>query len=270
MATGKSYTRQDFVNLFNSIAKHKHRYAVFSDLVTMSAIALHNAVVFDEKLEDEYFQIIAQYSDAEVESLCNLFAIVVSLLDTEPKDILGTLYIELELGNNNNGQFFTPHEVSVLMAKINCGEAINTMIQSNNPFISLSEPACGAGGMVLAFASELQKHGRDPAQSLFAQCIDIDRIAGLMCYLQLSLWNIPAQVIIGDTLAMDWREIYYTPAYYVYKWDTRIKIRNLLDFIKSEHKADSSKKTIPIKTDTKIQSPSGKYQVDLFDFEIPH
>ena len=45
-----------------------------------------------------------------------LLGILVALLGAEPKDILGQLYMSLELGNTNTGQFFTPPEVSELMA----------------------------------------------------------------------------------------------------------------------------------------------------------
>ena len=52
MKPPKHYDRQTFISLFNSIARHKHRYAVFSDFVTMSAIAYHNAVNKLETLEN--------------------------------------------------------------------------------------------------------------------------------------------------------------------------------------------------------------------------
>ena len=44
MPDGKSYDRNDFIKTFNNIARHRHRYEVFWDFVTMSAISLHNAV----------------------------------------------------------------------------------------------------------------------------------------------------------------------------------------------------------------------------------
>ena len=62
----KSYTKQTFISLFNSIARHKHRYSVFSDFITMSAIALHNAINKNEKLENEYLEIVSRYSKEEV------------------------------------------------------------------------------------------------------------------------------------------------------------------------------------------------------------
>jgi len=39
--------------------------------------------------------------------------------DVAFSDILGALYMMLDLGNSDSGQFFTPYEVSRLMAGIN-------------------------------------------------------------------------------------------------------------------------------------------------------
>lgn len=226
MKPPKHYDRQTFISLFNSIARHKHRYAVFSDFVTMSAIAYHNAVNKLETLENEYLHIVGKYSKKEVDLFCELLANFIALLDIEPRDVLGSLYMELELGNTNNGQFFTPHDISLLLATLNFGKELENF---DKPFLKLSEPTCGAGGMILAFANEMLKKGHNPSQKLWVQAIDIDRVAGFMCYLQLSLWNIPAQVIIGNTLTMDFREIYYTPAHYLYGWQGRLQLRESIE-----------------------------------------
>ena len=61
MPEGKPYDRNDFIKIFNSLARHRHRYEVFRDFVTMSAISLHNAIRKDEELEQEYLQIVGQY-----------------------------------------------------------------------------------------------------------------------------------------------------------------------------------------------------------------
>lgn len=235
-----THNRQGFVTLFNSIARHKHRYTVFSDFVIICAIALHNAICMSEELEKEYLEIVGRYSKEEVNTFCELYAILVNLLEPEPNDILGSLYMELELTSSNNGQFFTPHEVSLLLAKITYGEVLDNL---KKPFITLSEPACGAGGMVLAFVNEMLKKGFNPAEKLFVNCIDIDRVAGLMCYVQLSLWHVPAEIIIGNTLTLNFREVYYTPSYYLGNWDAKLKthygVEKLRDFIRKAECTES-------------------------------
>jgi hypothetical protein len=213
---------QPFIQEFNRVATHRHRYEVFKDFVLMSAITMHNSIVRDQRLEAEYLQIVGRYSKQEVETLCQLFARLILLLDPEPCDVLGTLYMSLDLGNTHVGQFFTPPEVSELMARINHGEELREIPE----FVTLSEPACGAGGMVLAFVKVMLDYGHNPASKLWVHCQDIDRIAAMMCYLQLALWNIPAMVVVGNTLAMESREVLYTPQHHLGLWRHRLKRRN--------------------------------------------
>lgn len=250
-AKPKPYNKQTFISSFNSIAKHRHRYEVFKDFVTMSAIAIHNAICKNEDLEKEYLDIVGKYKKEEVNGFCELLANFIELIDVEPADVLGSLYMELDLGNLNNGQFFTPHDISLLMAKLTYGDVLDDM---EKPFVTLSEPACGAGGMVLAFVNEMLKKGLDPAQKLFCQCIDIDRLASLMCYLQLSLWNIPAEVVVGNTISMEFREVYYTPAYYLGDWKTRLLIRRFSDLLSESPEAT--------KTEDKVENPKTSKPVD--------
>lgn len=210
----------EFVRAFNSIARHRHRYEVFRDFVIMSAVSLHNAIRKDEKLEAEYLAIAGRYKREDLSEFAQLLAKLVLLLDGEPRDVLGPLYMELELGNTNTGQFFTPHEVSELMAQVTYGEDLKTM---DKPFITLCEPACGAGGMVLAFVKVMLSHGHNPADRLWVQAQDIDRTAAMMCYVQMALWHIPGVVIVGNTLAMEAREVFYTPAHYLGFWTHRLE-----------------------------------------------
>lgn len=49
---------------------------------------------------------------------------LVELLNLELIDILGRLYMELEISSKDNGQFFTPDSVSLIMAKIVYGGKI--------------------------------------------------------------------------------------------------------------------------------------------------
>ena len=278
MTEEKQYNKQTFIKIFNSIARHKHRYQVFSDFVTMSAIALHNGISKSESLESEYMEIVGKYSKDEAGKIAELFANLIVLLEPEPRDILGNLYMELELGNTNNGQFFTPPELSSLLAQLSYGDELSNL---QKPFITLCEPACGAGGMVLAFAKTMREHKHNPAEKLWVQCIDVDRVAGLMCYLQLSLWHIPAEVIIGNTLSMELREVYYTPAHYLGNWDAKLRLQKQHKAIKSILEVEEIEPGETVKTETKIEvvpeileqpkepdkkENDEKGQTDLFDF----
>ena len=226
--------RAEFIKIFNSLSRKHHKYDVFRDFVLMSSISIHNAIVkkgeFRESLEDEYLSIDKKYSSDERQSFCKLLALLIEMLDPKPCDILGGLYMDLELGNDRNGQFFTPHEISDLMAMINIGDSLDNL----DSFITLSEPACGAGGMVLAFANQVINKGHSPHNTMWVQAWDIDRTAALMAYLQLSLWHIPAQIVVGNTLSLEVREVFYTPAHYMGNWDYKLACRSAKKIISTE------------------------------------
>lgn len=130
--------------------------------------------------------------------------------------------MELDLGNVNTGQFFTPPEVSELMARLGYEEALQTTTQ---PFVTLSDPACGAGGMILAFVKVMLSLGHNPLHRVWVQAVDVDRTAALMCYLQMSLWHIPGAVVVGNSLSLEVQEVFYTPAHYLGLWSHRLKRR---------------------------------------------
>jgi hypothetical protein len=210
----------EFIKTFNGIARHRHRYTVFQDFVTLSAITLHNAIHKNETLEAEYMQTVGRYTRDEMQDMCKLLALTIDLLDPEPRDVLGPLFMDLNLGSEAIGQFFTPPEVSKLMAMIIHGEELESL---QKPFVTFAEPACGAGGMVLAFVDIMIAKKLNPAERLWVQCQDIDRTAALMCYIQLTLWNVPGVVIVGDTIAAETREVFYTPAHCLGLWGYKLR-----------------------------------------------
>ena len=210
-----------FKQTFRELAPYRHRYEVFRDFVTMVACSLHNGIHKDEAREEEYLRIIGQYKPDDHQAFPRLMAQLVAALDEEPRDILGPLYMELEIANKDAGQFFTPPELSELMAQMTFAqELVNLETQA---FITAGEPAAGAGGMILALVKVMSTAGHNPAERLWVQAIDVDRMAALICYIQLSLWNVPAEVIVENTLSWDIREVWYTPAHHLGLWKYRLR-----------------------------------------------
>ena len=183
------------------------------------------------------------------------------LLEHEPTDILGGLYMSLDLGNKGTGQFFTPPHISTFMAQILCNGDI---ILPDDGFVTLSEPACGAGGMVLAFVNQLIQQKHNPLHTLWAQCIDVDRVAALMCYLQLSLWHVPAQVIVGNTLSMKFQEVFYTPAHYLGFWEHKIRKRDKKNTKTKETKKSENVEPSTAKPSSEIINLDDMVQTDIF------
>ncbi len=114
-------------------------------------------------------------------------------------DFLGELYSSQELYNNKTGQFFTPFVLSDMCARLITGTPAKFSVFDRQCF---NEPCVGAGALVLAGVNALRRQG---ANNLHYWWIvqDIDLRCVQMAYIQLSLLDIPALVVHGDTLRLD-------------------------------------------------------------------
>lgn len=107
--------------------------------------------------------------------------------------------MSLELGNKWKGQFFTPYHVANVMAKMTLISA-NEQIKQQG-YISVSDPACGAGVTLIAASNVIRQQREDYQQHVLFAGQDIDRMAGLMCYIQTSLLGLAGYVCIASTLS---------------------------------------------------------------------
>ena len=207
--------RAEFEKTFKHFAPYHHRHKVWDDLITCFAISLHNAVAKDEELEKKYLNIIGNYQRPEQLEMPKLVALLVGAFEKSGfRDLLGEIYMEMGIGAKNLGQFFTPYEVSKLIAKMTMDR---DMIETQK-YITLHEPACGSGGMVVAKADVMHEEGYNPQKQLLAYCVDVDQTAAMMCYIQLALWGIPAVVTVGNTLTMQFSRTMLTPMYHLGGW----------------------------------------------------
>ena len=93
-----------------------------------------------------------------------------------------------------------------------------------------------------------------------------------MAYIQFSLWNVPAEVIVGNSLSMELRERWLTPAHYLYDWDTRLRwqkmtegMSELLEIDKSDEVNTSEEKILEEPAST-VESKTGSQA--SFDFDL--
>jgi hypothetical protein len=232
--------RGAFIKLMREFNHSHNPFTVFSDFVEMSAIALSNRfdkANFDVR-EKRYMEIVGKYSKEEANRFAHMFAELQMCYRERVEsiggpglkqyggsglgDILGGLFMALDLGNDRAGQFFTPYEVSFMMAKmvVGTGDEIR-----KKGFITLNEPACGSAGMVVAVAEAMHQEGLSYPEQLHATCIDIDIRCVHMAYLQLSLLGIPAIVVHGNALTVQSWSNWYTPAHVIVGWTQRLQRR---------------------------------------------
>ena len=150
-----------------------------------------------------------------------MLALIVSALENEFQDFLGQVYMSLKIGSTINGQFFTPYCVSKMMSEINFIE-VEEKLKAND-FITVSDPCCGSSGMIIAFAETMKNNNCNYQKQLFVEVIDIDEMCFMMSYIQLSLYGIPARVMLGDSLAWKFQRVLYTPFYFLSGIEVKLK-----------------------------------------------
>lgn len=219
--------QQALVKLIEQCARRHRRHEVFRDFCELAALSISNRVdllQYDAR-EARYLEIVKRYEREEVECFPRMLACLVESLEGGHKDALGNIFEAMQLADHWKGQFFTPFEVSSLMAKMLFSGAAAEIERKG--FITLMEPAAGAGGMVIAAASALLDEGINYQQTMHATLIDVDATACHMAYVQMSLLHVPAIVIHGNALVPDmtWGH-WVTPAHVMGLWDMRLRRRD--------------------------------------------
>lgn len=218
--------QKELVKLINSLSTRRSHWQVFADFCEMSAIALSNAVDFAqrEKREERYMQIVRAYNRHEMEQLSLGIPYLTMALENGFSDVLGKTFHDLELHSKWAGQFFTPYDVSRMMAKMTIGdcEDLKERIASRG-FVTAQEPAVGSGSMVIALAEAMRDVGVNYQKHLHVTAIDIDPKCVHMAYLQFSLLYIPAIIVHGNTLSLEEYGRWYTPAHIMDGWTWKLR-----------------------------------------------
>lgn len=249
---------KSLVKKFDAFQYKHDMITVFEDFLYMAAASFSN--VFDkihyEKREAEYIRIINKYEKNERELFPIMLVDLVMLFERAVEtgqydDYLGRLFMQLDLGNSARGQFFTPYHISLVMANmIIQPEDIAKHVEEKGYFTML-EPTCGAGGMVIAAYNAVLDAGFNPQKVMRVVSQDIDRRAVLMTYIQSTLLSIDNTVILGNSLMMEQKEVWYTPAHFM----------NLANMFKNKGlKADEVKK----KTEQHIQEDLSHLVDDVY------
>jgi hypothetical protein len=220
---GRGAHCKELASLLRDNARRHRLHEVFSDFCELGALSISNAIdktQFDAR-EARYLQIVGRYETEEVHRFPRMLAVLVDWLECGFADCLGELFMSLELGDHWKGQFFTPYPVCGLMARITVGD-VRPQIERQG-FVTISEPACGAGAMVIACADAIHAQGVNFQQAMHVTAVDIDATAVHMAYLQFSLLHVPAIVVHGNTLALKEWAHWVTPAHVLGGWDRRLR-----------------------------------------------
>lgn len=215
--------KNEIVRLLEANTGAKRMLTVWSDWCEMMAITFSNTCDMAHYTESEarYLQIAGQYDAGALGRFAQALAALVNAVDQAGfADVLGDAYGQLELGNADRGQFFTPYSLCQAMARMTI-EGPDEDIAAQG-YITVSDPACGAGALLIAAAETLKDAGHNHQRHMHATAIDIDPTAVHMAYVQLTLLGVPAVVLHGDTLRGVMWDTWYTPAHMIDGWSWRL------------------------------------------------
>lgn len=154
--------------------------------------------------EDEWDKLEGRWRKPDVTktALSHMLGSCELALMAEPIDFIGPVFSELS-SDGWMGQFFSPPDLCKMMALVNMGSEPKEELLKDKPWVSMVEPACGVGGMILATNMVLREKGIDVSRQCHWLATDIDFRAMAGCFIQLELTDASALVDHGNTLAQN-------------------------------------------------------------------
>lgn len=205
----------EFSKLLNKMSTHRRVYDSFLDFVTMTFLAMRQAEVCFAtgktcpEMEEEYMKCVARVgADKVKEYVPPMVGALCSGLEESPSDFLGEVFMSNDLGNSHNGQFFTPYHLSMASAQL----TIHDIQPKENYRTTVNDPACGSSGMLIA-AFEVMKEKGFKQNQIFMVAQDIDKVCCMMSYIHLTLMDVPATIIWGNTLSLETYDSWTTIGY---------------------------------------------------------
>ena len=230
-------------------ASGKHSlWNVFEDFCTMAALSLANQsdlyhtvtpkAVWEER-ENRYLETIRKYDEKErmlfPQMIAELVGEMEHVMQTGFRDVLGEIFHELEFHNKWKGQFFTPQSVCDMMGSMAMDADVIRKTAKVYGFVSLNEPACGSGAIMLGFANACRDAGINHSRQVLFIGQDVDERCIHMAYIQLSLYGFPAVLQQMDTLSMQaYGPPWYTPVYVLDGWGWKAWCRRKVEAEETE------------------------------------
>ncbi len=215
---------QDFRGILKRIAQTRSSATVvFADFCRVVACCIAM-----QTREKEYHQAIKGYHKNDLDQLAKAMGLLISEMENRPfEDVLGQYYTQI---NSNataqaRGEYFTPPAVSSMMARMNLDAE---KIKAQGQPVTISDPCCGSGGIILACAQTLAPH----VDLMRVTLQDIAPTSCDMAYINTTLWGIPAEILLGDALAPETRHRWTNIHWHRVGEEERRKSLKLLGFIR--------------------------------------
>ncbi len=186
-----------FRNILDGLAHRHSLRRVFEGFTRLAACA-----VAAQTREAEYVEEAKCWQKDELDLFGTALGALIHEMESHPfEDLLGAYYLDFTVsqkGQQHGGEFHTPKTVCDLMARMTLADMDS--LPTEGP-ITICEPACGAGAMILSLA---QACSPDVQRRLRVTAIDINRTACDMAFINTTLWGVPTRVLHGNTLSNEY------------------------------------------------------------------
>ena len=138
---------------------------------------------------DAFKACLDRYSRAEGEEFGRLLGLYVDAAEAEPfRDILGEVFMRLDVKSAQAGQYFTPYCIAEAMARMSFSREDFERLVAEKGEVTVCDPCVGSGVMLLAFAKVVHAElGRWGTNRLRLCGTDIDLRCVHMCRIQLRM-----------------------------------------------------------------------------------
>jgi type I restriction-modification system DNA methylase subunit len=196
------------------------------------------------KYEDQYLRIVSKYRENKtreqgsrpIDYMVDAWGSLLKETSESQQDILGEIFMA-KVSFGEHGQFFTPSNVSDMMAQM-------VYSAKEAPGVTVSDPCCGSGRMFIS-ASKINKNAHFYG-------VDLSPVCAKMTALNMWLFNLDADIYHGDSLALKMYQVW--------------KIRKGGFIYEAEVKETEQAIPEPIMAEIQEQAVQQK----LFDFDETH
>jgi hypothetical protein len=246
--------KRDFEKLFRTLRYSRDDRQAFVDFAELSAVWMGTALYDHARLygiklfdkDDLYHHLVkvgdgvkGRYKEKEIEIISELCGIAQNGIMQGGCDFLGELYNDLELTGTSarqaTGEFFTPYALGKMMARMQIDPNVVKRAIDEKGFISVEEPACGAGCLLIAVIEHMEEMGFNPKEHLFFVARDVSRLCFNMSYIQMACLEASGMIIHGNTLTLETYETRPTPnLIFNIKQETGLLSQEYVEYLKGK------------------------------------
>lgn len=192
-----------FYNLLNSTSRSN--WETYCDFLQLSIDSLISDFSAEHPREQDYMQILSRYNRDDAKRFPEMFGCIMAYMAETNSECLSQIW-EGVAANANFGQFFTPWNISIMMAKMQMDDINWSNYSPLNKYL-ICDPSCG-GGRTLA--ASINFVPIDKIDCVCCHGVDIDLNVCHIAALNMLFLNANSFIIHGDSLSLTAWHVFQT------------------------------------------------------------